>query len=124
VPRIEVYNKIDVLLNCEAHCERNAEGAISDVWISAQKKLGLDFLLQAIAEHLGQGFISGDLALKTEEARIRALLYELNVVEHAREVSEEQGGWLLKIKLPRQKWLRICQENPGLEQALTNTKMS
>lgn len=124
VPRIEVNNKIDVLPNTEPHCERNAEGIISDVWISAQQKLGLDFLLQAIAEHLGEVFISGILALKTEQARIRAWLYDLNVISEETEISEDKGGWLLKIKLPRQKWFKICQENPGLEQALTNTKIS
>jgi len=122
VPCIEVYNKIDVLLKTEACCERNAEGSISDVWISAQKRLGLDFLFQAIAEYLGHGFISGDLVLKIEEARIRAQLYELNVVEYETNLSEEAGGWLLHVNIPKQKWLRICQENPGIEQALKNAR--
>ncbi len=124
VPRIEVYNKIDVLANNQPHSERNAEGMISDVWISAQQKLGLDLLFQAIAEHLGEAFIAGVLTLNTEQARIKASLYELNVVSKETEISEDKGGWVLDIKLPKQKWFRICQENPGLEQALTNTKTS
>jgi GTPase len=112
VPSVEVYNKIDVLSECHPRYERNALGIISDVWLSAQKKEGLSFLLQAIVEHLGQVFVSGTLRLTVKEARIRALLYEWGVVKDEHEVLE--GGWRLSITLPQDRWTRICQDNPGL----------
>lgn len=116
VPCIEVYNKIDILPDTLPHCERNSVGAISDVWLSAQTQAGFAYLFQAIIEHLGQTFIRGTVLLSVEEARIRALLYALGIVTS--EVLVPDGGWKISIALPRHRWMRICQENSGLEQKL------
>ena len=118
VPRIEVYNKIDVLADSYPHCERNAEGLISDVWLSAAKKEGLEFLTAAITERLGQVFVSGSLSLNVEQARVRALLYELGAVTRETEVLD--GGWVLWIVFPEHRWLNVCRENPELELKLNN----
>lgn len=113
VPRIEVYNKIDVLPANRPHYERNAVGLISDVWLSAQTREGLSYLLKAIVERLGRVFVEGILLLDVHQARIRALLYEWGAVKAEHEVLE--GGWRLSIALPRDRWISICQDNPGLK---------
>jgi GTP-binding protein HflX len=118
VPRIEVYNKIDVLSDSHPHFERNTEGLIADVWLSAEKRIGLELLTQAITERLGQLFVEGVLSLNVEQGRIRALLYESGAV--LREEEALEGGWILWIRFPKQRWLNVCRENPGLECVLKN----
>jgi GTP-binding protein HflX len=51
VPQIEVYNKIDLLENSAPRLERNRDGSIKRVWVSAASGAGLDLLRLALAEH-------------------------------------------------------------------------
>ncbi|HLA74369.1 MAG TPA: ribosome rescue GTPase HflX [Gammaproteobacteria bacterium] len=50
VPQIEVYNKIDLLADTEPHVERDEQGRVRRVWLSAVSGKGLDLLLLALAE--------------------------------------------------------------------------
>ncbi len=51
IPRIEVYNKIDLLNDCEPHNDRDAQGRVQRVWVSASTGAGMDLLRQALAEY-------------------------------------------------------------------------
>ena len=51
IPQILVYNKID-RLELQPRIDRNADGQATAVWISAEKRLGLDLLAEAVAERL------------------------------------------------------------------------
>lgn len=113
VPRIEVYNKIDLLPQMSPHLERNSEGQISRVFVSAKQKLGLDLLREAVIERLGIDMLIGEVRLLPKEARARALLFEAGVV--LSETDLEEGGWALKIALPAIQWRQLCQREPELE---------
>lgn len=52
IPRIEVYNKIDRLNECMPHIDRDAEGRVQRVWVSAATGAGMDLLRQALAEYV------------------------------------------------------------------------
>lgn len=113
VQRIEVYNKIDLIPNMSPHMERNSEGQISRVFVSAKQKLGLDLLRDAIKERLGIDMLAGEVRLSPKEARARALLFEAGVV--VSETDLEAGGWVLKIAMPAVQWRQLCQREPELE---------
>jgi GTP-binding protein HflX len=51
VPQLIVYNKIDQVDGMRPRLERNAEGEISRIWLSAKTGEGLDLLRQALQEY-------------------------------------------------------------------------
>lgn len=51
VPQLIVYNKIDKLDDIPPRIERNADGQIERIWLSAQTGEGLDLLRQALQEY-------------------------------------------------------------------------
>jgi GTP-binding protein HflX len=51
VPQLIVYNKIDKLDDMAPRLERNADGQIERIWLSAQTGEGLDLLRQALQEY-------------------------------------------------------------------------
>ena len=82
-PQIAVYNKIDKLdytltPNLTVHCKQNP---LMSVYISAENQLGIDVLLSSLQQYYNKSWIYGILTLLPTEAKIRAHLYELNLVE-------------------------------------------
>ena len=51
IPQIRLYNKID-RLEMVSHIERDAQGQVISVWVSAANRIGIEPLLSAIAERL------------------------------------------------------------------------
>lgn len=51
IPRIEVYNKIDMLEDCAPHVDYDAEGRVQRVWLSAATGVGLDLLRQVLSSY-------------------------------------------------------------------------
>jgi len=108
VPRIEVYNKIDLIEGSKVERERDSQGGIQRLWISAETGEGLPVLLEALTECLDNDMIQGWLSLAAEQARIRACLYEAQAI--IEEKLADTGGWQLHIKLPRSKWAKLCHQ--------------
>jgi GTPase len=115
VPRIEVYNKIDLSPQVKPHIERDGEGKIHRVFVSATQDIGLDLLRDAIVERLGTEITRGQIHLEPEQARIRALLFNIGAV--VKETILEDGGSLLDIAIPTLKWRRLREEEPELEKS-------
>lgn len=67
MPRLEVFNKID-LLEIEPRIDRDDSGCAIRVWLSAREGIGLDLLKQAMDEHLAEEQFVGTLHLKPEQA--------------------------------------------------------
>jgi len=104
IPRLEVFNKID-RLGREPAIERDAGGRPVRVWISAQEGIGMDRLLEAIAERLTGPQVHGWLRLEPKQGRLRARLYDEGAV--LAETCESDGAQLLEISLDRIEWDRI-----------------
>jgi GTP-binding protein HflX len=51
VPQLIVYNKIDKLDNMQPKLDRDQEGNITRVWLSARTGKGIDLLRQALQEY-------------------------------------------------------------------------
>lgn len=145
LPRIDVYNKIDLLPHCYPHIEQDASGLVSKLFVSAQQSQGLPLLIEAIVAHLSQDMIKGSVRLGVNQARIRALLYEAAAVIEETKVNEMdslglesdkgsesyessegseideaedyKGYTVLKIALPYYRWRQLCQEDATLEES-------
>ncbi len=102
VPRLMVYNKIDLNENVLPKIDRDDTGSIRRVLISATKDLGIAELIAAIGEMLGKEMISGEIVLAPRQAKLRADLYARSAV--ISEEVDEEGNIHLQVRLPRQEF--------------------
>lgn len=119
VPQLYVFNKADLLTDQGQHpgdVERNKDGKITKIWVSALTKDGLDLLREALQGRLSIETIEGSVHLRPEQGQLRSQLYALQSVLEENEVAE--GGWNLKIKTTKYHWEKLCQQYAGLASAL------
>ena len=112
LPQIRLYNKID-RLEVAPHAERNAEGEVASVWISAARRIGLDTLMDAIAERLSRYARPRWVRVEARSAGVlRARLFAAGVVQTERYL--EDGGLELIANLPDTE-VRELARIPGVE---------
>ena len=111
LPQLRVFNKID-LLHMTPRIDRDDEGRPVAVWLSAQTGEGMDLLFEAIADCLGRDMISGWLLLAPGRGRLRAQLYQQQVVSGERH--REDGSVELNLRLPKSDLLRLLSAE-GME---------
>lgn len=108
VPRLQVFNKIDLREGESARVETDAEGLPVRVFVSAQTGVGLDQLRAAIAARLYPDLMEGEFILPPQAAKLRALLFKLNAV--TAEDIEDDGSYRLRLRLPYSRLERLCRE--------------
>jgi len=96
IPTIMIYNKID-LIDGQAKVKRNSKGLVDRVWLSAHTGAGIDLLLAAIKEHLSLLHTHCKVGLPASNGRLRAVLYEKNLVKT--EDIGDDGSFNLELKL-------------------------
>jgi GTPase len=107
VPQLEIYNKIDLLPDAGPRLERDEQGHIKRVWLSAVTGAGLELLRQALAEAVArrqdsetpsQGPLRQRLRLPPSAGRLRARLFKMGAVraEHL----EQDGDWVMDVEIP------------------------
>lgn len=107
VPRLLVYNKIDQLENVTPHIEYDEKHLPSAVYISANSGSGLDLLLEAIRLRLTEHILNLQIRLSPSDGKLRHAFYQLNCVE--KEEINEQGEFLLSIRLEKTEWLKLVK---------------
>tara|TARA_A100001391_G_scaffold21424_1_gene11869 strand:+ start:481 stop:1767 length:1287 start_codon:yes stop_codon:yes gene_type:complete len=112
IPTLLVYNKADLLGQELPGIERDDQGKPWRVWVSALNGEGVENLLQAISELLGEDFIEPELHLPPQNGRLRAKLYHQGAVKN--ESLDEQGQMCLSLRLPKQDFERLLKEE-GLD---------
>jgi len=98
VPQLRVYNKVD-LCSRSAGVQRDADGRIRAVWVSAQTGDGMDELKRALVERVGEGRVHRWIELGPQTPRLRAALFELGVVLQER--VDQKGQCHLEVELDR-----------------------
>jgi GTP-binding protein HflX len=111
LPQIAVYNKID-RTGEPPRAEKDAEGRIDRIWLSAHSGQGVDLLLGALHAQLGSDLHHCVLRLPAAEGRARARLFAAGAVLRQRPL--EDGGIELEVSLRRHELERICRE-AGIE---------
>ena len=95
IPVITVFNKID-LVDRSAGLERNKEGVITKVWVSAHSGEGMDLLLQAIDEHYSRLRFRQTVTVPVAEGGLRAKIFQrFSVLQQS---MLENGDWEMEIE--------------------------
>jgi len=95
IPVITVFNKVD-LVDRSAGLERNEEGVITKVWVSAHSGEGMDLLLQAIDEHYSRLRFRQTVTVPVAEGGLRAKIFQRFSVLHQSML--ENGDWEMEIE--------------------------
>ncbi|MBS24610.1 MAG: GTPase HflX [Gammaproteobacteria bacterium] len=114
VSQLKVFNKIDLLDAFYPRIEYGENGVPNKVWISAQKGLGLELLLQAISEVLAGSLVSETIRIAPDQTRLRSKLYEKGFIEA--EHIDESGFYHLGVRLPKVELERVVQQGAVIEQ--------
>jgi len=105
IPRLEVYNKIDLLPDESARIECDPSGLPRRVWLSAATGAGIGLLQQAISDWLGRDRVRVTLRLEPGDGRLRAWLFET-----AQVLADDvlpAGGWRMVVNLAAPDWERL-----------------
>jgi GTP-binding protein HflX len=111
IPQILVYNKID-RLDLQPRVDRDADGRAAAVWISAEKRLGLDLLAGAIAERLARFARVARLAVPAGAGALRSRLYAAKAIREERVADD--GSFELLVELPDVELLALAR-TPGVQ---------
>ncbi|MBT2988749.1 MAG: GTPase HflX [Candidatus Thiodiazotropha sp. (ex Ctena orbiculata)] len=116
VQQIEIFNKTDLLANAAPRIERDSEGQIRRIWLSAITGDGTDLLLEALAEFFRKNHVKQRLRLNPGDGRLHALLFQRGSVLN--ESSTDEGGWEMDIDMPEREFLRLLKEEPVLQDCI------
>ncbi|MDP9142443.1 MAG: GTPase HflX [Pseudomonadota bacterium] len=105
VPRLEVFNKIDLRPELAAHVDLDGEAHSLRVFVSAQTGDGLELLRDAVAERLDLNPQEHDLVLPPQGGRLRSQLFERRAV--LSESLDEDGNYRLRVSMPTGQLLRL-----------------
>ncbi len=97
IPDILVMNKIDCLQNFIPRIDRDKNGTIYRVWVSAQNGKGIDLLCQALSEKLSGMMKRAKIQLDVNHAHIRSEIYNVGYIH--KEKVNEYGQWVLEINV-------------------------
>ncbi len=117
IPQIIVYTKID-RLESPPRVDRDEQGAVAAVWISAEKRMGLDLLTAAIAERISRFARSARLRVPASAGALRSRLYAAKAVRE--EQSTEDGSIELLVELPDVELLALTRV-PGVQVLQSDT---
>jgi GTP-binding protein HflX len=106
IPQIIVYNKID-RLELEPRIDRDEEGRAQAVWISAEKRLGLDLLVSAVSERIARFARLARVSVPASAGALRSRLYAAKAVREER--SAEDGSIELLVELPDVELLNLAR---------------
>ena len=114
IPTLIVFNKTDLLETPFNGVERDERGKPVRAWVSAHTGAGVEELLGAISELLGEDFIAVNFPLDHAQGRLRSRFYSLGAVID--ESTDETGSNCLHLKMQRGDFIRLCRE-AGLDPA-------
>ncbi|MGQ0697905.1 MAG: ribosome rescue GTPase HflX [Panacagrimonas sp.] len=106
VPRLLVFNKIDLRESEPPRVELDEAGRPSRVFVSAKTKQGLDELREAITLCLRPDIEVHELFLPPSAARLRAQLFEHRAVRS--EALDEDGVSHLQVVMPYERLRGLC----------------
>jgi GTP-binding protein HflX len=107
IPQLCVYNKVD-LTEEQPRVERNGEGVIDKVWLSALRGTGLDLLTAALTEYFQGVQVHGWLRLPPQAGAVRSGLYQMGSVLSER--VDNQGRWWIEVRMTRRDIDRLLSD--------------
>jgi GTP-binding protein HflX len=111
IPQVLVYNKMDLLAGREPRIDRDEDGQVSRVWLSAATGDGIELLLSALDERFSAEQVREWIRVPATNGRLRAKLYDLGKV--LKECVEDSGDLLLEVEISRRD-LENLQKTEGV----------
>jgi GTP-binding protein HflX len=111
VRQILVYNKVDLLEGRSPRIDRDEQGRVRRIWLSAATGMGMELLLSALEEEFRETQIHEWIRVPASNGRLRAKLFSLGKV--LRECVEESGDLLLEVEMST-KNLENLQKTEGI----------
>ena len=120
IPRLEVYNKID-LLDIIAKQSTDAAGGVRKIWLSSRTGEGVDLLMNALGDFFRRGYVLARIRLPAYAGKLRASVYTKIGVMHEQvldcgdtvldlEVCESDVNWLTTNQDFREEYWQIKPE--------------
>lgn len=106
VPRLLVFNKIDLREAEPARVELDESGCPQRVFVSARTGEGIDLLREAIARRLRPQEAIHEVTVPPGAARLRAQLFEYRAVRDER--LDEDGSSHLRVAMPYERLRGLC----------------
>ncbi len=106
IPQLLVYNKID-RLDEPPRIDRDPHGRATAVWISAERGIGIDLLLSAVAERLARFARQARVRMPASAGALRSKLYAAHVVRG--ETAGDDGSMELSVELPDLELLALAR---------------
>ncbi len=109
VPRLDIFNKIDLSEGELPRVDRDDNGKPVRVWLSAVTGEGIDLLIGVIAELCRGDEVRKQLCFGPAEGRLRAWVFE-----HARILSDQpndSGGWEMDVMMSRVDFERFLRQD-------------
>ncbi len=107
VHQIEVFNKIDLVAGEQARIERDSDGVVTRVWVSAATGAGMDLLMSAVADYFQTSIETLELRIPVVQARLRAALHALGVVASESLVGDAE--WRVVVEVDQDQRSAIVQ---------------
>lgn len=111
---IQVMNKIDQT-GTEPRIDYHSDGSVKRIWLSAVTGEGIDLLIETLANYFREEVVSGEIRLQPAQAKIRAKLFDLGVVQS--ESVDEKGGLKLNVRISKRDYQQLVQRE-GLAEDL------
>lgn len=106
VPSLVVMNKIDNMDGQSPRIERDDEGIVRAVWVSAMEGQGIDLLFEALTERLASQMVEYHLTIPpSQQGRLRSLFFQMNAI--TAESYDLDGNLLINIRMQQVDWLRL-----------------
>ena len=97
IPTIIVMNKIDGINDFRPRIDKDNEGKIYRVWLSAQTGDGVELLYEALSQSLSGMMTFASIKLDVQSAYIRSEIHKVGFIK--KEIMNEFGQWLLEINV-------------------------
>ena len=99
IPSIIVMNKIDEIGDFSPRVDKDNDGNIYRVWLSAHSSEGIDLIYKALSQSLSGMMTYARIQLDVQSAFIRSEIHKIGFIE--KEIMNEFGQWLLEINVTR-----------------------
>ena len=99
IPTIIVMNKIDEIGDFSPRVDKDNDGNIYRVWLSAHSGEGIDLIYKALSQSLSGMMTYARIQLDVQSAFIRSEIHKVGFIE--KEKMNEFGQWLLEINVTR-----------------------
>ena len=107
VPRLLVYNKIDLTPGLSSRVDLDALGHPGAVWVSAHSGDGIAGLSKTLESRVFRDIHREKLCVPPQAGRVRAFLYERAVI--VSEEIDDHGAWLLEVDIDSAQWGRASR---------------